>query len=51
MKKAQSILAATTLAVSSITSSAFADNADTVQAFYELLSNAGLNRPSFTGDL
>ncbi len=39
MKKAQSILAATTLAITSIASSAFADNADTVQAFYDLLSN------------
>lgn len=41
MKKAQSILAATTVAVSSIASSAFADNAATVQTFYDLLSNPG----------
>ena len=41
MKKAQSLLAAATFAVSSIASSAIADNADTVQAFYDLLSNPG----------
>ena len=41
MKKSHSILAAATLAVSSIASSAVADNAETVQAFYELLSNPG----------
>ena len=41
MKKTQSILAAATLAVSSIASAAMADNAETVQAFYELLSNPG----------
>ena len=41
MKKAQSILATATLAVSSIASSAIADNAETVQAFYALLSNPG----------
>ncbi len=41
MKKPQSLIAAATLAVSSIASSAFADNADAVQAFYDLLSNPG----------
>lgn len=41
MKKSQSLLAAATLAASSITSSAIAGNADTVQVFYDLLSNPG----------
>ncbi len=41
MKKPQSLIAAATLAVSSIASSAFAGNADAVQAFYDLLSNPG----------
>jgi predicted ester cyclase len=39
MKKSHSILAAATLAVSSLASSAMADNAETVQVFYEFLSN------------
>jgi predicted ester cyclase len=41
MKKSQSVLAAATLAISSLASSAIADNAETVQAFYDLLSNPG----------
>ena len=41
MKKIPAILAAATIAASSIASSAIADNADTVQAFYDLLSNPG----------
>ncbi len=41
MNKTKSILAAAALAASSLTTSAFADNAETVQAFYDLLSNPG----------
>ena len=41
MNRTQSIFAAATVAVASIASSAFADNAATVQTFYDLLSNPG----------
>lgn len=41
MKNTKSLLAAATLAVSSMASSAFAGNIETVQSFYDLLSNAG----------
>ncbi len=41
MKKPHTILAAATIAASAIASSAIADNAETVQAFYDLLSNPG----------
>jgi predicted ester cyclase len=41
MKRTKSILAAATLAVSSMASFAFADNVKTVQVFYDLLSNPG----------
>ncbi|WP_108816319.1 ester cyclase [Loktanella sp. Alg231-35] len=41
MKKPHAVLAAVTIAASSFASSAIADNAETVQAFYDLLSNPG----------
>jgi predicted ester cyclase len=41
MKKPHAILAAATIAAASFASSATADNAETVQAFYDLLSNPG----------
>ncbi len=41
MKKPHAILAAATITATSIASSATADNAETVQAFYNLLSNPG----------
>ena len=41
MKKTQSTLAVATLAITSIASYAFADNSDTAQVFYDLLSNPG----------
>jgi predicted ester cyclase len=41
MKTTHAILAAATIAASSIASSAIADNSETVQTFYDLLSNPG----------
>lgn len=39
MNKAQEVFAVASLAVASFSTAAAADNADTVQAFYDLLSN------------
>ncbi|MEO9825845.1 MAG: ester cyclase [Paracoccaceae bacterium] len=41
MKKAQTLLAATTIAAASLATTASADNKATVQVFYDLLSNPG----------
>ena len=41
MKKTQTLVAATALAAASLGSAAFADNKETVQVFYDLLSDPG----------
>lgn len=41
MNKAQKMLSVAALAITSMATAASADNADTVQAFYDLLSNPG----------